>query len=78
MIVAVHDAGDAEAAVVEALGYTGGSKLRGRVGGDAVVVGVEGFDEVVVELLVEHVDVGACDVEAGLLCDNLFAEVHVD
>lgn len=78
MVVPVHDAGDAEAAVVEALGYAGGGKLGGRVDGDAVVVSVEGFDEVVVELLVEHVDVGACDVEAGLLCDDLFAEVHVN
>lgn len=50
----------------------------GIVDGDAVVVGVEGFDEVFVELRPQDGDVGAAFGEARVEAYDWFAEVEVD
>ena len=77
-VVAVDDARDAEATVLEALLVA--SLLEGGVvvGRDAVVVGVKGLDYVVVQLLVENLGILAVEGEASLLRDDLLAKVLVD
>nr|POE52102.1 4-hydroxybenzoate polyprenyltransferase, mitochondrial [Quercus suber] len=78
VVVAAHDAGDAEAFVREPLVDTCCAEGRGVVDGDAVVVAVKGFDEVFVQLLVEELHVGARLVDAGHGVDDVFAIVHPD
>lgn len=67
-----------DAAVLEALLQPGRGDGRGVVDGDAVVVGVDGLDEVRVELLVQQADVLMVRRERHVLRNDLPPEVHVD
>lgn len=76
VVVEVADeGGEGDAGVVEAFREGGG--VVGGVDGDAVVVGVDGLDELVVELAPEDVRVSMVRAEAGALGDDGFAEVKV-
>ena len=75
MVEVADEAAEGDAPVVEALVEVCG--LGGRVGGDAVVVCVEGFDEVGVEFRVEEGDRGVGFGERGSVGDDGFAEVEV-
>lgn len=78
VIIAAHDAGDAETSIFEPFCDTRRGQFRGGVCGDSVVIGIEGFNQVCVEMLVKDGDIGARDVEAGVQRDDLFSKVHID
>lgn len=69
--------GERDAAVLEALLDSGSSKRSLVVGGDTVVVGVNRFDEVRVQLLVQQVYVGVLHGQGQLLGEDRLTEVHV-
>jgi hypothetical protein len=77
VVVAIDHAGDAEPAVLELLGETGGLDGLGVEHVHAVVVGVKRLDEVGVDFLVEDVQVGAAR-EPRHGGDDVLAKVHVD
>ena len=76
IVVAVHYAGNAEAAVLELLLQSCLLQVFGREDVDAVVVGVKGLDKVCVDLLVQEVTVGAFQTSHS--GDDVFSVVHVD
>ena len=78
VVEAVDDAGHAEALVGEALLDASAAEGSRVVDGDAVVVGVEGLDEVGIELVVEEIVVGLGGRQTGDSLDNLLAVVHPD
>ena len=76
MVEVADEAAEGDASVVEAL--VEGCGVGEGVGGDAVVVCVEGFDKVGVEFGVEEGDGGVGFGERGFVGDDGFAEVEVD
>jgi hypothetical protein len=77
VVEAADNAGNAEAAVLELLLDASLLDVLGREDVDAVIVGIEGLDEVGVDLLKEEVAVGAL-WQARHSRDDVLAEVEVD
>jgi hypothetical protein len=77
VVEAADNAGNAEAAVLELLLDASLLDVLGREDVDAVIVGIEGLDEVGVDLLEEEVAVGAL-WQARHGRDDVLAEVEVD
>jgi hypothetical protein len=77
VVVAIDDAGNAEPTIFELLGDVGGGKILWGNDIDTVVVCIEGFDEVGVDLLEQDVEIWSSRKprHGG---DDVFAKVHVD
>jgi hypothetical protein len=69
---------NAESFVVVLLLNTGRAQSGGVVGGDTVIIGIESFDKIFVELLVEQLVVGAVNVEVRDCRDDALAVMKPD
>ena len=78
VVEAVDNGGNAEAAVGELLVDASLAESIGVVGGHTVVVGIEGLDKVIVQLLVEQLSIGRVLGETSAGADDVLGVVHVD
>ena len=78
MVISVHDRGKTESTILKSLCDAGFEDWLAVVGGDAIVIGVKGFNKVVVDFLVEEFSILAVCCKTSLKGNDVFAEVLVD